>query len=130
MNRDRGYLNNLLDAFLADRSKSRGGYAPVDQHDGQKLADIFRLILELKYDRDPDGALPIELDIVDRTRFQRMHFFKLQNIDMFDPDEVSEIQIMEGLGLRSANAKMATGELDTYIQLMNYREHEKKRRTK
>lgn len=54
-----------------------GGYAPVNQTEIEELASILRDMIALKYQADADGDVPVEFQIVDRTRFERTHFFAI-----------------------------------------------------
>src|SRR5690606_27671868 len=60
-----------IDAFLAQRSESDGGYAPVADGDTEALYDIVGQLIELKYENDPDGDRPVQAYLVDLTRFER-----------------------------------------------------------
>lgn len=63
-----------LERFLRERRRSSGGYAEVRPKDMDGLYKIFRELIELKFEKDPDGDLPVEFKLVDRTRFEPMHF--------------------------------------------------------
>lgn len=59
--------------FLATRSRSDGGFAPVGKDDIQDLYRVMEAIFEAKYERDPDGDLPINIVLVDRTQYEPVH---------------------------------------------------------
>ena len=81
----------LLDAFLAEgRSRSSGGFAPVHKTDVEKLWDIFVAILEAKYERDPDGDLPIRFELTDWTRFEFRRWLQLPQMKRIDQLEDPE----------------------------------------
>ena len=60
-----------IDRFLAQRKESTGGYAPVEPEEVQALQDIIHRLIALKYEQDPDGDLPLEATVTDRTRYER-----------------------------------------------------------
>lgn len=67
-------LHAKIDKFLSERRHSKGGWAEVRLEDVKALSDIISTLISEKFDKDPDGDLPIEYIIVDRTRFERMSF--------------------------------------------------------
>lgn len=52
-----------------------GGWAPVAEGDIAKLAEIVRELVACKYQTDADGDHPVEFQLIDRTRFERPHYF-------------------------------------------------------
>ena len=65
-------LTRQIEAFLATGQKgSAGGFAPVTPEEVEQLHGIIGALLEAKYERDPDGDLPVEAILTDRTRFER-----------------------------------------------------------
>jgi len=45
----------------------------VEPSDLHKLHDILRLLKDIKYGRDVDGDSPIDVHLIDRTRFEPVH---------------------------------------------------------
>jgi len=71
----RDALHHLIDDFLAEKVPSAGGgWAPVDPDQVSQLNDIVHRLVMLKYGADSDGDYPIEWEIVDRTRFERLPY--------------------------------------------------------
>jgi len=70
-------LDELLDAFLEARRESKGGWAPVVDGDVSDLYGIVREIVELKWGPDEDGDRPIDVHLIDRTRFEPSHFLRV-----------------------------------------------------
>jgi hypothetical protein len=68
-------ISDRIAAFLANgQTPSGGGFAPVTEADLEQLHGIFGALIAAKYETDPDGDLPIEFILTDRTRFERpMH---------------------------------------------------------
>ena len=62
-------LFELINNFITGRKVSQGGYAPVTKQEIHDINHIIEKLLELKYERDSDGALPITWAIVDRTKY-------------------------------------------------------------
>ena len=74
-------LFSKLEDFLKTRKTSDGGYADVADDEMSQLVDIVRDVLELKYERDPDGDMPVEFQLVDRTRYQAPLFMPVRRTD-------------------------------------------------
>jgi len=61
-------LFDKIRKFLADHRESEdGGWARVTKEDRGLLHQIVLTLIELKFDRDPDGDLPVEFDLVNRN---------------------------------------------------------------
>ncbi len=54
--------------------KSDGGYAPVSGGDFQELEEIICALIRARWEIDPDGDLPVEVTLVNRTTHQRLHY--------------------------------------------------------
>jgi hypothetical protein len=67
-------LIKLIQCFLSDRRHSTGGYAEVKPEDMGILSRIMLRLIERKFEVDPDGDLPVEFQLIDRTRYEPMHF--------------------------------------------------------
>ena len=66
-------LSSLIRCYLNERRESHGGYAEIEPQDITNLGYIVQKIVELKCEKDPDGDLPIEFVIVDRTKERKFH---------------------------------------------------------
>lgn len=64
-------LLRRIGAFLAERKKSDGGYAPVDPVEIERLHAIVADLIALKYEADPDGDQPVRVHLTDLTRYER-----------------------------------------------------------
>lgn len=65
-------VSNLLEKFYADgKRESDGGFAEVKPNDMGDLHRIFDAIIKAKFEKDPDGDLPIEFEMVDRNIHER-----------------------------------------------------------
>ena len=63
-------LKEKLEKFLKNRKSSDGGWAPVDEDEVGQFVELAYAILEAKYERDPDGDLPVSVHVTDRTRYE------------------------------------------------------------
>lgn len=65
-----------LEAFLCpqEKRKSTGGYAPVEDGDMNDLAQILRMLIERKWETDPDGDRPVDWELIDRTKYEPMPY--------------------------------------------------------
>jgi hypothetical protein len=63
-------LQTQIEKFLENKKKSEGGWAPVDEGEIDELSEIVYALIEAKYQRDPDGDLPVSAHLTDRTRFK------------------------------------------------------------
>lgn len=107
-------LNNLIADFLAERRKSDGGFAPVTEQDLNQLCSIMEKLTGMKWGRDADGDLPIDWEIIDRTRFERMHFQPVP----YQHKAQNELAANEHLNAVVLNARIANDELNTTLKLI------------
>ena len=116
-------LNKMLAEFLKHRSKSkRGGWAEVAEGDVEKLYSIIIRILEMKYQRDCDNSLPVEVGLVDRTKFERSHYLNIPYEHLAKSDE----ERMEILSLLNTNARIASNGLDRHVKMLDMIRRSKK----
>lgn len=98
-------LKSKIETFLAERRESTGGWAEVQPVDVQQLTDIIRELITLKFAKDPDGDLPIECTLVDRTRFEPMHYRPVRYVH-----RVKKLQeLRDALDLHVLNLEIAQG---------------------
>lgn len=106
-------ITEKIEQFLKEPRESEcGGWAPVTGTDIDQLAEIIRALISAKWGGDADGDLPIEVRIVDRTVFQRMHYFPIP-YQYKAEDEMAKQDILDRL---SMNAQTAIGELSTHLK--------------
>jgi hypothetical protein len=69
-------LQAKIAAFLEKRTPAGdgGGWATVRPEEVEELHAIMAAIVALKYQGDADGDLPINWVLIDRTRFEPLHF--------------------------------------------------------
>ena len=85
-------LRKLLDEFLAERHESdQGSWAPVNNEDVDNLNHIISTIIEQKWAADQDGDRPIDVTIIDRTKYEPLHHFALPYLyKIEDSDSLDE----------------------------------------
>lgn len=82
----KGWIHGAIDKFAKDRRLADGGgWAPVHDEDLDQLHCILNALLVLKFQRDCDGDLPINFEIIDRTKFEPSHFMPVP----YNPFEAS-----------------------------------------
>lgn len=118
-------LNAMIKEFLKYRSKSKNsGWAEVAEGDIDKLYAIVLRILEMKYEKDCDNSLPVEVDFVDRTRFERLHHFLIPYEHMAKSND----ERMEILSRLNSNVQSAVSALNQHIRMLDHIRHEENRK--
>ena len=64
------YMVELIARFLAEPRESDGGYAEVKTQDVATLHELLAELLAAKFEPDPDGDMPLSINITDLTREQ------------------------------------------------------------
>jgi len=64
----------VSDFLEKPRSVSDGGWAPVSEEDFKELGDVIHDLIRARWGEDPDGDLPVEFDLINRTTHQRQWF--------------------------------------------------------
>lgn len=101
-----------LEKFLATRSKSSGGYAPVADKDIEDLNRIVRLLIEKKYEPDPDGDLPVTFRFIDRTKYQGSHFLLIPHLHSASNEATPDAQAaFRAIEAAHVNLQMAQDQL-------------------
>lgn len=113
-------LQEKIDAFLTTKRKTSGGYAPVTGKDLDQLLGIIQYLFEAKWERDPDGDLPLEFKLIDRTRFEPMHFMPVPYMGLKSSPE----QMEAALEMHIFNLNIAHERFSGAYRIL---EHERKR---
>ena len=96
------------DWMKKDRIVSEGGWALVKEPDLMELAVLIHLLIDHLWAEDPDGDLPVEFRLVDRTRFRQPYF---RNMPYAHKDQLGyEDAVM-------SNLSAAVSEADTMLKL-------------
>jgi hypothetical protein len=78
-----------LQGFLSEKKPAiRTGFPRVEEKEMEVLKDLLRTIIELKYETDGDGDLPIEFVLNDRTRFRPFHVSPIPYSHKVDPEDL------------------------------------------
>ncbi len=102
--------------FLSERSVSSGGWAPVGEKDMVNFREIVGMIVSLKYAKDPDGDLPVQVILVDRTKFEGVGAFPIR----YSSRATTEEEMFDILRTLSLNASMAVARLEIHVKIMNF----------
>lgn len=100
-------LLNKLSRFLDDQKDGNGSYAPVTKEEITELYNMFYEVLSLKYLEDCDGDLPIQLKIIDKTKYQSLKFFPVPHLGLNAKLE----EVEEYLSFAHTNLSMATEQI-------------------
>ena len=120
-------LETELAKFLEQKQKCEGtGWPVVETEDVNQLYEIIRLIIDEKFERDCDGDSPINFTIIDRTRYEPLHFIPVRYDHKAETDEEKE----EILGDHFLNLSMAMDRVNTQMKIRQFDRNEKKRKRK
>jgi hypothetical protein len=108
-------LHDKLDEFLEHRRLSSGGYAEITSQDVVDLNHLISDVIKAKCQSDPDGDYPIDFKIIDRTKFEPMHFFPVE----YDHDKTKEKR-QEILEDHLSNLSIAMSRVDTAIKVSKF----------
>ena len=115
--RQRETLDKLIDSFLAEKRVSGGGFALVTEQDYDQLNEIIDTLVALKWSPDPDGDRPINWKLIDRTKFEPMHYFPVPY-----EHKMQDIHEQNGrLDTLLSNVSLATEALNTTLKIMRLR---------
>lgn len=106
----RAIIDCALSDLLSERRESRGGYAPITRQDMRDFARLIHHVIEAKWERDPDGDLPIEVVIVNRNTHYRMYY---QRVPYAHEEDADLMLIFRRL---RTNVSIAWGDLDSFIR--------------
>ena len=63
-----------FDQFLSEFRESHGDYATVLEEDEKQLHKLLYALRKAKFETDCDGDYPIEFEIINRHKYERMNF--------------------------------------------------------
>ncbi len=109
----RSELDEKLIIFLQNRRTSAGGYAKVETKDLSLLRDVIQQLLLEKFEVDPDGDLPINVKIIDRTMFEPIHY---QPVPYYHK-AIDALAKTDRLKVLATNLKIAANSLWLHISL-------------
>jgi len=109
-------LTKMLEAFLKKKSESQNdGFAMVSEGEIEDLYKIILRILELKYEKDASGDIPVDFRLVDRTKFERLHYIPVP----YEHKAKNDDERMDILSVLNLNLSIASRELDTHVRIQN-----------
>lgn len=106
-------LLQLLNKFLAIQSESHGGWAPVGEDDVSNLDTIIYEIIKTKYEEDPDGDLPINFIITDRTKYEPFNYLNVEYAHKLKTVN----DYLESVDIRISNALSEISRLDRVVRM-------------
>ena len=112
----RAQIIALLDELMEAPRESDSGWAEVTTEDRDQLHELFRAIIEAKFEPDDDGDSPIEFILVNRNTHQRMHFCPM----MYPRLNKGLEGAMRILNVASMNMSIASGQLDKAVGVMDF----------
>jgi hypothetical protein len=95
-------ISDYIENFLSERRESNGQYEEVTQSDIYYLGQILAELISAKWERDPDGDLPIETMILDKTRFEMPPFEPIKRL--WDAEEKDRDRILKTLAMNTSMA--------------------------
>jgi hypothetical protein len=105
-------IQSKIEGFLSQKVEADGsGWAPVGDNDLGSMMDIFHAILEAKYAADADGDRPIDITLVDRTRYQSDYFAPLPHIR----DERQNDLLVHQARMRAAVGNLGVAQQQVYM---------------
>jgi len=109
-------LIKMLEAFLKKKSESQnGGFAKVSEGEIEDLYKIILRILELKYEKDADGDIPVDFRLVDRTRFEPLHYIPVP----YEHQAKNDKERMDILSTLNLNLLIASQGIDRHIRILD-----------
>lgn len=119
MSIDRAELNTAIDEFLAKRSLSDSGYAPVAEGDVDSLSKIISMLIELKFEADADGDYPLVFDVTDRTRYEKPLYVAAPRVGWREGEDTIG-QALDALRAHSTMARYHTEKIAHINENMTY----------
>lgn len=108
--------------FAEERRESDGGWAPVTEDDMDQLRYIIDALLLLKFAEAPTVICQSTTFLVDRTKYEPMHYEPLPY--------KTEASFVERLNIAMMNAEIAQDRARQIVRLYIYDEREKQKKEK
>lgn len=111
-------INDFVSPDKRSESSPGGGWAPVQNNDIAELRAIVLLLLEMRYERDADGDLPINVHFLDRTKYENASLSYYRHLP--GDGNVDEYQRILIANIRSAHSAVesATRRQGINLQLL------------
>ena len=109
--------------FLKGQSVSLdGGWAIVTEADMKEFNELVQGMVELRFGEDADRDRPVNFRLVDRTRFEPMHYWPLR----YEHEAETMDDLLEIMHLAEMNLGIATSRFQSLWKILEYRRKEKK----
>lgn len=120
-------LEKKIDKWLAERRKSEGGgWAAITDADINGLYEIIYSLVEAKCQKDADGDTPIQVKIIDRTRYESMHYRPIPYIHEAKTDDQQQDILLTLVG----NLSTATDRVQDFLRFVNMMRVQKEAKAK
>ncbi len=84
-------LEKKISKFLEKKVRTKDtGYPEVTDRELSDLYDIFRAIIDAKWELDCDGDSVISFDIIDHSQFESLHFRQIKHLHKLLTNEERE----------------------------------------
>lgn len=111
-------LEQKIDKFLSEKRLSHGGYSEVTKDDMVQLRNIIDDLLEIKWQRDPDGDLPVEFTVMDKTTYRIPDYWPIRHYRSDNTDK----ELFESLRIAGYNLSLAHGDLEVILSMIRMRQ--------
>lgn len=117
-------LLEKIEWFVEERRESKGGWAEITDGDFRALDDIIAALVEIKCGPHPDGGYPVEWMVVNRRRFERMHFLPIPHDRDFVNSEIDGELVGENaeriMEIAELNLSIAHGTFQTAFKMWKH----------
>jgi hypothetical protein len=114
-------LSSAIEQFLSEKREIvDGGWAEVRDEDVSQLYDIVYLLVKEKFAPDCDGDRPIDVTIIDRTKFRGMAF---QPVPYHRSDNTLTDAVLED---HLSNLTIALNDVTNLLRIRRYEQSRKK----
>lgn len=108
--------------FVENQSVSLdGGWPVVTEADMKEMNELVQKLIELRFDEDCDGDLPVRFQIIDRTRYEAMHYYPLKHEHQAESME----DFMRIMHMAQMNLSIAHDDFNRLWRILEYRTKEK-----
>ena len=111
-------IHTMVDEFLSERRKSKGGYAEITETDIDDLRKIIFLLAEEKCEQDPDGDIPIEFVVINRRTHEHLAAIPVRYGNHIE--ELSDVQMKKRERDLFYNLRIAADSLDRWQRQKDY----------
>lgn len=118
-------LDILIHRFLENHREcsAGGGWAQITDEDITRLYEIIGELIALKCDKDADGDLPIEFEVINRRTHERSHYTAVPYREGRDKNdnEIEVIPFMDMMQILLLNLGIASDRVNNEIRCDQFR---------